>query len=557
MYDFDSGHSRRSNNPNPGIQLGRGERRYTRGDASRVETKTELNPLAYGNHTHQSLNLSLNIVKPLKKGLILIEVPPEYQQYGRALQTNLDYDVREKVKEVTRYGDKIDQYSLLGAAAEALQVSADPTHNARIANGFEQKRFIFVLYIEVSSSLRGSMGGRVEIYKGFTDASSVNVGTRSTSSLDYTMDPDMLFTVTDSQTLSRTSPIQTSRGGKFSYSQIANQSVLFGEDERDSMFLLRPEDAVAYSQNFNEHAGSSHSSSSVFDSRISCLGMTQLSSYDNNLPHRHLSELLGNMYMKSGGAQYLEFGTDEYYDRTLSLLYSGSINQSAFWTEMFRGSMGIYKSNSFTLREFNQTFRTSDKDWDITLIPPHEVIAAQADTHHWAGSDAETVVAYALKHQLPVIMADHGVTMLRAQCTNMTPGNKPHLAIHENGIMQLLPPSYQQIDVNVLKKDIITQVITPIMSKYCSTYDLTFDFQLDGTADIWVSLDGDIEVPLRAPMYSRSLDTPLRSNNDGSLRDLTQGTIEILGDLMQNDLRQTTESFATNRNGSESFDYHF
>lgn len=128
------------------------------------------------------------VIKPKK--FLLVPTGTYNKQYSRPFRTNVNEFLIRSLFEKTNYGQNLSPTAVAGLASSILSPSTKPTTDIKIKNGWETKRYRFLLVLEVTA---GTIQ-YVQIATGYTDYLGV--------STNY-LDPNMELYFNSFQTFTR------------------------------------------------------------------------------------------------------------------------------------------------------------------------------------------------------------------------------------------------------------------------------------------------------------------------------------------------------------------
>lgn len=441
-----------------------------------------------------------------------IETMPYHQMVSRPFETNLrDNNVTNAFNEATDGGRTITPESVSGFAGEFLNVTAAPTGDVLIDNGWNTPRFRFILDLTIlADGVMGGYGVR-KIVQGYTDHTDISFGGK--------VDPKMRIYFNNIMTL-RESVVETPYGTNIRTSICESNQILRGESEpgevKDASVTMRPVDV--YTSLGSKDLG--YNDNEVFDLRNSFMSEPIKKSKRNNaLPSRYVADVLNAYKLTQTGVVDDIFGNNEtnVYDETRAHVLEDSVAIDQFFALLSQQCPDFQYSGYTTYETLCRII--PDFDLKTVMITKGAVQQIQhtqdltnigMNSEHWSGSNLETVWASTFASSIPALMLNLMLTKVDFQATNQTIDGKISVGIlhTESFVSGLDLGPYLDRFIN----DLIAEVLVPLTKGNQIDFDLLCQVDTAGDTRFKISIGGGYHVDYINPSYCDGLIAPTNGN---------------------------------------------
>ena len=358
--------------------------------------------------------------------LMMVETGTYNDQFFRPYRTNMDMGVLASFQEATHAMPRITPTSIAGIASQIMAPTAEPQGNVNIVNGWDTRRFRFVMEVEVEDPTPlAAANYSTELLTGYTDYLGANPS--------GAIDPNMKFYFNNS-VLVRRSVMSTPVGQHTQFTVtnashvLANNMLLAGQQPvlhtpfsgADTAYL-RPTDVMANMQIQTLTGGGE-----VHDLRSMPVGTTAMkSARANGMAANHIAQCVNainraSLEMQSDPGQNLGFGT--VYTNARTFANEGSIRMDKFLTYLqdnthYRQTRYVTFSQLCMIQPGLDAIAAVIFNGGVHQRTP---VAQRGQTENWSTTTNETVVANMLGFMMPSIMMDLMLTKLTFSATNMT-----------------------------------------------------------------------------------------------------------------------------------------
>lgn len=351
------------------------------------------------------------------RSLRMIETSPySMGQYRRPMMANITPDT------LNSFAARLDQASngnqqftiapttFAGIGENILIPSAAPEALIQIPNGWDTRRFRFIMEVEVGSRIGNK---QVEMVIGYTD---YNGASRVSGSLDQNMTfyINRTFSVTSYKT--RT-PMGVQEGymlgDRSNVIADTNYSGIYSEDRKE---FIRPTDVFAHMTCSMITSGVD--SQMVFDESRAVLATPQKSAANNVVGSDYLAKVV-NGYLKASDQSEMNTDPSTTIDMARQSVQDNVIVDDPFMRAISK--LNEFKTRHyFTWKELNQLDPEIDHKTEVLFLSNAELVkeispGASAD---WGVADRHTQVATMIGHGVAGLMMDNGITAISFFTTN-------------------------------------------------------------------------------------------------------------------------------------------
>lgn len=443
---------------------------------------------------------------------IMQETGTYNQQYRRPYQTNSNAAVENQILETVDQKRSISAASLATVASQFIQPSATPEEEIHIANGWNTKRYRFLL--EVQSVDRTGLMATKEFIVGYTDHPDISYGGH--------FDPNMVFYI-NAINVTREHRTTAPTGSQMHQAMIDSSHILVNNqysnlEAPNQLFGLRPEDV--YDQIDNRVLKKHITDGFVVDGRTKITTSATKSNRANAVAPTYMASVLDS-YLQTARNQKDDSDT-VIMEAARSTVQSSSVSEDPFMS-FVRGCQGGTGGNAFTLRDL----LALDPNAMPTLAPMNDGLRASLHqtglTSHWGGADMHTLWATTLSQSVPSYMLQFGFTRLQLTATNMDIGSQIHVTpTHVRSFNQ-------GFDVSRELQALIFRLETELLKNLSQNNMLSFGVEIDcdllGETKCWISINGSPVIDFVMPSFCDALMAPVTTRNfmtlDGAANDFS------------------------------------
>lgn len=462
-------------------------------------------------------------VKSLSVVKLIVQTAGTYgDQYRRPMHSHADGAIMNMVEETMDRTNNLDALALAVPAFSLLKPDATPECMMPIENGWNTKRFRFLLHLLIEDQMGIMMN---HYYTGFTGYSDMSHG--------GAIDPNMVFTI-NSANSTKSVTQRTPTGVHVFQASVSNNQILTSNNTYTGLaspnktYSLRPESVVD-----DMLVSDLRSMSGTFENTVAVISTPQLSARANNCAPGYMSQLLsGFKNTVVGGA---DESTDSNLEHLKTLVSSDAYSSDKFlaWLLHRRTSnptLGI-GTHQFTINELmmlDSAVMTKLRAADAAGIASN--FHQAGTTSDWGQSTAEVQFASMLAQALPSYMASMHLSVLAFTSMNLTLDGKIQTIITNAQSFN------QQADITVYLQALIQRLNSEMFTalSYGNTMPFSVDVKCDTLGETWVSVSlnqGRMETFV-TPTFCDSLFAPMTSGHQSTLQGLSNDFSQLF-DLVE------------------------
>lgn len=333
--------------------------------------------------------------------------------------------IQSRLDSIGNTGNTISPSLLTGVSGSLLGFSAAPVSNILIPNGWDTKRFTFIMHVQSESTF-----GSAEYYilQGYTDYDGISHGNH--------IDDDMRFHINSFIQLTQSvNPMTRQIDNRITDckqlldARVLSQSIAGSTMMRDSMHApdphtMRPMDIFSGIQSsyLANYSASSIGEMELIDQRNRLNARDMYSSRANNVPSQHLATVLTSWRQHTND---LSSSLDD-SDSISLMIQNTAISAHAdndFITKLaniqgIRGGM----TSCFTLRDLKSITNSVAPSYLKSTGRALAALPTTMSVGTWNGSTATNMVASSLLSIVPTLMIQCGLQSATVTGTNMTQG---------------------------------------------------------------------------------------------------------------------------------------
>jgi hypothetical protein len=470
--------------------------------------------------------------------LYLHEVTQQNFQYIRPYMTNLTNETSELVKRCFEENIPIKRETISGTANEFVIPSTEHKGVIEIVNGWNERRFIFMMEIEINSY----MGTTTEIINGYTDAMRVS----NLTGVNAHIDPNMIFYINSSMTL-RTVRQQTINGERNVYSVFNSSHVL-----SNNHYYNSGDGKTLYSADSGNLLGN-----------MQDIQSNLYSSIDQNDIIR-VSEVIGSgpivsPRIDSSAADYvaniLEPARinlkDEYINPNSSRssfcdifgkirggISSNTQNANSFLKILMNQSGN--KRSDFTYGELLRLDPNVDNDNVTTIVfranssidraANPDIYITPQDSKTTDDNSIYTQTANILGNAIPSILLQYGVTSITFRASNKTTNGQILVSISQiNGINQELIRN----NIDCIRATLESGIFNDISYSNKLEFDISMICNAFIDTILKISFNGEPPIPYVIPTFCDSLMRPTVTNEREDIKQIANDFVSLVGAMDQ------------------------
>jgi hypothetical protein len=425
---------------------------------------------------------------------------------------------------------RVDQQLVSGMADGLITVSSTPDGTATIANGWETRRFRFVLTVSVSTGF----GEEISYFQGYSEFFDVSHGGH--------VDPNMIFFINSYTRVGRMSDPTSPVGGYIDRVLESRQvmSGAYGPDSsgaapqsfyappagRSSLYGARPEDLFVGVQYNYLAQGVETPRDAIMDTRTYLHDKAFSNTRNNAIPGSMLSSIINTWRQVETMADYGQ-GHENIYDRAIQILYEANPMENPFIAALSNiHNSGLVASVTFSLNDLLRIDPTVGQRVFYQPLENHALVHSAGMTASLSGSDKGAQIAYIASQAVAALMQQVGLVTVHFNSTNMTMTNQTVTDMTAPGV---LVGSANPIGCYQLFTARFTSEIMPDL-----TMNNLIPINLSVSADIYnetrivLSIDCQPPVEYAFPSFADSLLQPTMTCDQANYGSLINGLDSIM-----------------------------
>ncbi len=449
---------------------------------------------------------TINVVK------LVVQTAGTYNnQYRRPIQSHADNQLYNMIEETLGRTNNLDSLALAVPAFTLLKPAATPEAMMPIENGWETKRFRFLLHLTIEDHM-GIVTNHY--YSGFTGYSDY--------SFRNSIDPDMVFTI-NSASSTKNVTHRTPLGTNVVQAALSNNQILSSPNGYNGListqktYSLRPETVVD-----DMLMADLRGLAETYHNGVAVISSPQLSARANNSAPGYMSSLL------NGFKNTVIAGVGETADQNLehvkTLVSSDPYSADRFLAWLLHRRVNVPSlglgSHQFTINELMQLDSTTISK--IQAADGHGIMNnfhQVGSTSDWGQSTAEVQFATMVAQATPTYMASLHIAKLAFTAMNLTLDGQISIIITN------VQGHNQGVDMSRYLQVLIQRLTTELFMalSYGNSMPFSAEVNCDVNGETWVtvSLNQGPSEAFVTPTFCDSLFAPMATGNQRNLENLS------------------------------------
>lgn len=492
----------------------------------------------------QSSILQRNKVTIYVKNLILSETDEMPDQYQRSFQINNTEGTSRELHEIIETNPVITQQDLAWMENPMVTLSAENRGIAYIPNGWNTKRFRFVMWVEIEDNLYSSM----EIITGFTDTNDyVNMHTRGVD-----LPSDMIFYI---NRIFSCGGKQNKNTGIYTPQMIVGSSSVISalNDNTHPQYLATPQALSSHlvlnsTQELNGIGGPIHHTDAyitpnrLFLSNTSNNSLISFADRSLNVPLKTYKRMLTDTENPVSADDFTDWDNVNFYTQVRKGLEDSDVNQYQFLKILGR-NYGNHRAS----RSYFSWFEL--KDLDPTVTQRFELIARKGvptlgklgyqvnESEIASDSTLETILSQTILNEVPTYMIRHGLLSLGFTYTSL---ERYRHGNHLDDIVNIhgFEPAFNRDNNNFILalQDSITEYVKTTLIPQISrggAYDVKASIACDifGYTQMLITIAGGSQRQYSYPTYASSIFTPLTTDSSKAIKTMAESYSDVVSNL--------------------------
>lgn len=408
-----------------------------------------------------------------------------------------------------------------------------PDAMVNIPNGWQERRFRFILTIDVKQNI-----GTVCRYY-YTGYSS-----HRDYSHNHSLDPNMVFFV-NSVIRSSMSRAMTPTQGEVTMERNLSSRHVIAEQNWEGAFspnqkyMMRPED-VYVQMSSAELMGNTDR---VLDTRPMAQQNAAMSNLTNGLTHNYASTII-NAYARSSRVTPT-YGNDNesLTDAALQLRVTNTSEENPLLSAVSQLRGAGITQNNFTIAELMKLDQNTWNQIDFAPLTPADmgIIHQVGQSSPWSGQDGQTMAAVKISQAMGALMAVTQLQNVRVISTNHTPEGQPTTTVVGMGFNQAQLPQRNQ----TLADRFNAEIVADISFNNMLGYYVEVNADAMGETRIKISIDNRSVEEFVSPTFADNLLAPIVTTNQNSFVRIASDFNSLLSDLSPAGTQQYGQSLDT------------
>lgn len=436
-------------------------------------------------------------------------VPMMNNDNVRMLQARVDQATAEDP------GLQINGGLISGLCTGIIAPSANHEGTVGIVNGWAQKRFRFILVVEVPNAFTND----VYVFQGYSEFF-------DRSAITGLIDPRMIFFINSEIRLMRRVAQATNFGfeDKIAETRQFIDGRILSNNMNTELSMLRPRDVVCGIQ--SNHINAAVGAKVLHDGRTTASNDVVSNARKNGVPSNYLARTINQHRNAQTIADFGE-GGQSLFDRTIQNLHEAAPNESPFIQRLSDiAGFSAYTKNTFTLNELERI------DPGIGLKVHYSPVDQRAPLHqagassYLNGANIETMIANMISNGLAGIMIESGLSFVSIMTTTMNMTGIPDTTMISPGrAMTTQSPIHAYAKFIAL----FNSTLVPDLSRNNTIpFTATIVADLFGDIDIVITIDGMTPERCVFPAFADSLITPVATRNRANFDKMAAGVEDII-----------------------------
>lgn len=453
--------------------------------------------------------------------MILVETGTYNDMFSRPYHSHLDGQAVNVFREATDNGQNINSSVLSGLAGSILRPAAQPEGIAAITNGWDTRRFRFMMEIRHAAGL--SVHGNVrQIVSGYTDHLGYSAHTGKIH-----LDQNMRFVINSVLTLRDL--ILTGPSGQYAQTTVSDScQILNGQyqpgftQEAVAARLMRPQDV------FTQMQVGMLRDADTFDTRSTFAQGPCMSKRANNIAPTYLANVMTGYKQAMAESNSMTDSMEHILGKARGIVRDSLLSQDEFLS-MLNRQFGYGQTFSVAYKDLCRLSPGLDSHVQVGLREGTRLakIHDRGQTCYWQGANNETLMSTIITQSMPTIMMDTMLTKVSLLATNNVMGGEFVITVlgaqsFADGV-DLSP--YLTILINRLK----TEVLRDLTKNNLITIEFELHADVLGESRITISVDSQPPVDFALPSFADAAFTPVMTYNYETLKVLASD-LESLND---------------------------
>jgi hypothetical protein len=438
----------------------------------------------------------------------------------------------------TNQGTDLTPASLAGTAGRIIRPVAESRGKAIIANGWDEKRYMFIMTVEVRRS--NTVFTTLEI-SGYTDNAEVHNGLRG---IKFPSEMALYFnSVTEVEQLYDNTGVRGGGGWKTrvcsSNHVIIPQTMPDFSRERAApgTVTMRPSDIFRSSgssvmqRSFERKA----TTENFIDGRFGFADrQLRMSTRWNDSSTRYLNRSINALATATDGEQYgenynaMDIDTNKVITDARRQVPEKNLVSWRPLAELSRET-NILEQGFITYGELAAL--NPDFHWDDVKVYflDQDVQRDLRSTSSWGGRDNSTIAANILARGLPSYMAFHQIGFIQFEANNTSLGGQPIILV--SNVLPLLGNKVDERALSALEQRLQTELFIEMLPWEDCRYDLRIKADLGVDIHIDMQLDDEDPADFVFPVFCDSLVSPIIANNNDDVTAMGETIAKIVGEF--------------------------
>lgn len=463
--------------------------------------------------------------------LALFDTGTYDRQYSRPYAANLTSSNRQtldnlnnRIEEATRANPiaNISSSLISGLSGGLVIPTADWEKQLQIPNGWDTKRFRFVLQIEVTH--HGFSGSELLFYQGYTDYNGVS---------NRSIDPNMTFFINSFMKVNRSRDFSGMNPNGYIDTITETAQVINGRSYSDGhspVFGLRPEDLFigvqsAYMQGALQDAGEVR----VIETRTDRSHDVFRSKRASAIPSNFLGQAI-NTYRNASALADFGQGNDGVLERAAQMSHEPSPYENPFIRAIsdVRGASNV---TYFTMNDLAQLDPAAASKTDYIPVKealsmsyaPDQHLSYAGESADWSRPTLNTQIATIVSNAVSGLMIENMLVSLGFHCSSY--GGMP--VTTPLGFIGMTTADMRRYISNFIIR-FESEILPDLTQNGFIPIDLTVHADLYGETRIYLSVDGSPIEMFVVPTFCDSLMTPVVTTSDSGYHGLVNGIESIV-----------------------------
>ncbi len=476
---------------------------------------------------------------------LLAEAGTYQEQNLRPFNTVIGAGVLDRLAEVTHQGKRLGIGAVQEIATEVITPAAQPEGHVNIAQGWQAKRYRFMMHVEEQHIFNASETTH-RIFFGYTDQADPSYGNLLDPQMRIYFNSETVIADAIRQTVQGSVRHAIVTGSNQIVTPIDTMGASGGMYQQPHAHMIRPEDIFAHGH--SQHTVEMLQSTGQFNGKIDSIIQTsamvgqggdyQYSNRRDTSPTRYFADTLGSWQHALKEQQVSQFEPTINLDQVFSEAQAISSNQNIHangFLSVLKEEKGYMQKGYVTLQELIGCFPEVANPQITKNTPLGQVGVRQLNqahqSMHWNGSEPITIAASLLAQVIPAIMMENFVRQISFAATNGSGQGNFRIDMgeqHMENTAMLVEGMDELVYLTEFQRRLVVDALTPITRNNQIPFQISVFADLVSDTVIDIAIGGEALRRYVAPTFTDSLFSPILTRSDTALKKVSEDILYLV-----------------------------